>query len=273
MLRRRSRRARHKAMHRVIGVVAAAALAAAGVAGQNASQNTRLGIAVSPECKPILAKANLTWLTKKFKCSDGKRSTKPIVVGTGLGDTGTHSVAAAVEALGFQSCHRWKINLELLRLSRPDDLRPFARADAYSFAARTLRRLVAATPRPRRGHSAETSRAAAAASTRTLREDESRRRRNHDADIPRTAGTLTRRWRRSSRAWRARSLTCARSTRRARSTPATTRGLAPEARSRRPSRRRWAKRAPPSATSRGRSSNKISSRDASSTFAAWLFLR
>jgi len=75
-------------------------------------------------------------------------------VGTGLGDTGTHSVAAAVEALGFQSCHRWKINLELLRLSRPDDLRPFARADAYfdTPMAALLPRLACAFPNMRAVH-------------------------------------------------------------------------------------------------------------------------
>ena len=218
-------------------VVVAAATLVVAAAGQNATAgknatvwdttvwDTRLGTMVSPECEPILAKAGLAWLTKPFKCSAGNHSTKPIVVGTGLGDTGnfraerplmnrgavaaatwtfrgesrasgTHSVAAAVEALGFQSCHRWKINLELLRLSRPDDLRPFASADAYrrpgwkssgqrrrGLAARIYqRRRVAARPRPRRGsirgdesrrpprlcgHSAETNRGAAAAATQT----------------------------------------------------------------------------------------------------------
>mmetsp|Transcript_14473 Transcript_14473/g.44687 ORF Transcript_14473/g.44687 Transcript_14473/m.44687 type:complete len:320 (+) Transcript_14473:119-1078(+) len=154
---------------RVVVAAAALVVAAAGqnatarqnaTAGQNATVwdttvwDTRLGTMVSPECEPILAKAGLAWLTKPFKCSAGNHSTKPIVVGTGLGDTGTHSVAAAVEALGFQSCHRWKINLELLRLSRPDDLRPFASADAYfdSPMAALLPRLACAFPNLRAVH-------------------------------------------------------------------------------------------------------------------------
>ena len=69
-------------------------------------------------------------------------------------------------------------------------LEKFERWVKQSFAACIFRRQVAATPRPRRGNYAETSRGAAAAATWKFRGDASRRRRGP------AAATWINRWRR-----------------------------------------------------------------------------
>ena len=63
----------------------------------------------STQCVHMLAKHKLDWLLEPFTCTKAqKTSNAHIVLGTGLGGTGTRSVASAVDKLGYPACHSYR---------------------------------------------------------------------------------------------------------------------------------------------------------------------
>ena len=77
---------------------------------------------------------DLDWLLEPFTCSARmKTSPTEMVLGTGLGDTGTRSVAAAVDALGIPSCHRTYTTADLLLNSTRYDFSAFERTGARAY--------------------------------------------------------------------------------------------------------------------------------------------
>lgn len=86
--------------------------------------------AMSAECRGILDDAGLAWLAEPFDCSAMKTSSLPLILGSGVGDTGTRSVAAAVDAF-VPTCHRHSVPLAILKAAAPDDLRGFGVAGAW----------------------------------------------------------------------------------------------------------------------------------------------
>ena len=73
----------------------------------------------STQCVRMLAKHKLDWLLEPFTCTKAqKTSNAHIVLGTGLGGTGTRSVATAVDKLGYPACHSFLYVLRLLQMPR-----------------------------------------------------------------------------------------------------------------------------------------------------------
>jgi len=69
-------------------------------------------------CRRELAKRGLLWLREEpFVCNRSKihTSSKELVIGPGLGDTGTRSLSAAVTKLGLRSCHAPSVVMEMLQ--------------------------------------------------------------------------------------------------------------------------------------------------------------
>ncbi|KAH8097690.1 hypothetical protein JL720_590 [Aureococcus anophagefferens] len=84
------------------------------------------------KCTTLLKKKKLDWLLEPFTCTKSvKTSNVALVLGTGLGDTGTRSVAKAVDALGVPTCHRTTATLEALGASNRRDMTPFASSGAW----------------------------------------------------------------------------------------------------------------------------------------------
>jgi hypothetical protein len=84
------------------------------------------------KCTTLLKKKKLDWLLEPFTCTKSvKTSPVAIVLGTGLGDTGTRSVAKAVDALGVPTCHQTKATVEALEASNRRDMTPFASSGAW----------------------------------------------------------------------------------------------------------------------------------------------
>ena len=76
----------------------------------------------------------MDWLLEPFTCSARmKTSPTEMVLGTGLGDTGTRSVAAAVDALGIPTCHRTYTTADLLLNSTRYDFSAFERTGARAY--------------------------------------------------------------------------------------------------------------------------------------------
>jgi len=86
----------------------------------------------SEGCTTLLKEKKLDWLLEPFTCTKSvKTSNVALVLGTGLGDTGTRSVAKAVDALGVPTCHRTAATLEALGASNRRDMTPFASSGAW----------------------------------------------------------------------------------------------------------------------------------------------
>ena len=86
----------------------------------------------SAQCVHMLAKHKLDWLLEPFTCTKAqKTSNAHIVLGTGLGGTGTRSVASAVDKLGYPACHSFLYILRLLQMSKPHDLTAFRGGASY----------------------------------------------------------------------------------------------------------------------------------------------
>lgn len=131
-------------------------LAAQASSGVTSGTTTTIGIqrrrlrpgGASAECRALLEAEALDWVLEPFACGGMETSNASLVLGTGLGNTGTRSVAAAVELLGVPTCHQAKAVVALLRSSSPRDMRPFARSRAYfdTPMATLWRRLACAFP-------------------------------------------------------------------------------------------------------------------------------
>ena len=113
-------------MRRVVLIVVLAGAAAT-------KRHRRLG-SMTDECRAVLRDNDLDWLLEPFTCSARmKTSPTEMVLGTGLGDTGTRSVAAAVDALGIPTCHRTYTTADLLLNSTRYDFSAFERAGARAY--------------------------------------------------------------------------------------------------------------------------------------------
>ena len=106
--------------------------------------------AFSVECRRLLAAEGLGWLVEPFACTRRvATSAYPLVVGMGLGDTGTRSMAAAVQLLGVATCHETREMVALLKASGPRNLTAFGARSAAFFdtpTAALLPRLACAYP-------------------------------------------------------------------------------------------------------------------------------
>ena len=92
-------------------------------------QGAKALAAMTKECRAVLSENNLDWLLEPFTCSARMRTSQTqLVLGTGLGATGTRSVAAAVDALGIPTCHRFITTADLLLNSTRHDFSAFAAA-------------------------------------------------------------------------------------------------------------------------------------------------
>ena len=86
----------------------------------------------SKECVYMLSKHKLDWLLEPFTCTKKmKTSSKVLILGTGLGATGTRSVASAVDKLGFPACHSFHNVVLLLQQSKPNDLTAFRHGSSF----------------------------------------------------------------------------------------------------------------------------------------------
>ena len=86
----------------------------------------------SEGCTTLLKEKKLDWLLEPFTCTHAvKTSPVALVLGTGLGDTGTRSVAKAVDALGVPTCHRSGATIKALEASNRRDMTPFASSGAW----------------------------------------------------------------------------------------------------------------------------------------------
>jgi hypothetical protein len=104
--------------------------------GPWSSATDRAKIRVTDECDSLLRAHGMHHLLKPFTCSpDMKVSEMEMVLGSGLGATGTRSVAAAVDALGIPTCHKFDKYVELLNLTRndPTDVGIFAQFGPRAF--------------------------------------------------------------------------------------------------------------------------------------------
>ena len=91
-------------------------------------QGAKALAAMTKECRAVLSENNLDWLLEPFTCSARMRTSQTkLVLGTGLGATGTRSVAAAVDALGIPTCHRFITTADLLLNSTRNDFSAFER--------------------------------------------------------------------------------------------------------------------------------------------------
>ena len=87
---------------------------------------------VSDECRLLLFDAGLSWLIRPFTCSSAmKTSYVEMVIGTGLGDTGTRSVASVVDALGVPTCHQVSETINVLKKSTVNDMSAFKASRAW----------------------------------------------------------------------------------------------------------------------------------------------
>ena len=86
----------------------------------------------SKECHKLLGAVDLEWLIEPFKCSSITRMPSvEMIFGTGVGDTGTRSVATAVDQLGYPTCHRTYETYLALKQSTRHDMSPFASSRAW----------------------------------------------------------------------------------------------------------------------------------------------
>ena len=94
----------------------------------------------------MLRDNEMDWLLEPFTCTKRmKTSQTQLVLGTGLGATGTRSVAAAVDALGIPTCHRFITTADLLLNSTRHDFSAFAAASLLPPATGRRAHAVAAT--------------------------------------------------------------------------------------------------------------------------------
>ena len=120
--------------------------------GQARERRRRLvdGGVVSSECRTLLRRMKLEWVVRHFTCDAKMKKTAGVemVIGTGLGDTGTRSAAYVVDRLGIEACHMTEITIDRLRRCSEHDMSAFASSRAWfdTPVASVWRRLACAFP-------------------------------------------------------------------------------------------------------------------------------